>query len=331
MLEHRCQGRATILVNVSTNLLRFLLVPLFAAALLGACGGGDGKKFPDRVVIEGNDPYPVFANSELVQGENRFALGIIGSDGLPVVDAKVHLAFYDLTDGNETKKFEMDAVSAVPSRDAGIVETENHLHADGSTHIHANAGEEFGIYTTVVNFEKAGTWGVEIKVEKGDFKTSFLPKFNVIERAGTPKIGDPAPKSRNLTAADVSDITQIDSSSKPSAEMHTATIADTIAAGKPALVLFAVPGYCTSRLCGPEMEIMRKLLPKWGSKVEFIHVEFYKNPADANKVLSDTAAEWGLRSEPWFFVIDKQGKIADRFEGPTTMVELEQAMQEIAN
>ena len=76
---------------------------------------------------------------------------------------------------------------------------------------------------------------------------------------------------------------------------------------------------------------MRKLLPKWGSMVEFIHVEFYKNPAAADKVLSDTASEWGLRSEPWFFVIDKQGKISDRFEGPTTMVELEGAMQEVAN
>jgi peroxiredoxin len=218
----------------------------------------------------------------------------------------------------------------VPARDAGITEVENHLHADGSTHIHSNAGEEFGIYTTMVNFDHAGDWGVEIKVEKGDFKVSFLPKFNVVERSTTPKVGDPAPKSRNLTAADVADITQIDTSSKPSVEMHTATIADTIAAGKPALVLFAVPGYCTSRLCGPEMEIMRKLLPEWGSKVEFIHVEFYKNPTEANKVVTDTVAEWGLRSEPWFFVIDKQGKISNRFEGPTTMDELVQAMQKVS-
>jgi hypothetical protein len=316
-------------VNVSTIKLRLLIAPLLLAVLLTACGG-DSKKFPDQVVIRGNDPYPVFANSELVQGENRFALGIVGEDGLPVVDATVHLAFYDLTDGKETKRFEMDAVSSVPARDAGITEVENHLHADGSTHIHSNAGEEFGIYTTMVTFDKPGIWGVEIKAQKGDFKVSFLPKFNVIERGSSPKVGDAAPKSRNLTAADVTDITQIDSSTKPSAELHTATIADSIAAGKPVLVLFAVPGYCTSRLCGPEMEIMRKLLPKWGAKVEFIHVEFYKNPAEANKVLSDTVAEWGLRSEPWFFVIDKTGKITDRFEGPTTLAELELAMQKVA-
>jgi len=30
-----------------------------------------------------------------------------------------------------------------------------------------------------------------------------------------------------------------------------------------ALVLFAVPGFCESRLCGPELEIMRKLHPKY--------------------------------------------------------------------
>jgi hypothetical protein len=317
-------------VNVTTKLCRFAILPVVLTALIAACGGS-GKKFPDQVVIGQNEAYPVFANTELVTGQNRFALGIIGADGSPIIDADVHLTFYDLNDGKEVKKLQVETVSSVPARDAGVPEQENHVHADGTVHTHFNAGDDIGIYTAMVDFDRPGTWGVEIKVEKGDFSKTFLPKFNVIDHGTTPKVGDDAPRSKNLTVNDVTDITQIDTSANPGPELHTTTIADTIAKGKPALVLFAVPGYCTSRLCGPEIEIMRKLYPDWESKVEMIHVEFYKNPGTANPTPVDTVNEWGLKSEPWFFLIDKNGKIAAKFEGPTSMKELQDAMQKVSS
>src|SRR5690606_7431249 len=114
----------------------------------------------------------------------------------------------------------------------------------------------------------------------------------------------------------------------PSPEMHTTTIKEAIEAGRPTLVLFAVPGYCTSRLCGPELEIMRKLYPEWRDRVEFIHVEFYEDPG-TNQIVSQAAQEWGLRTEPWFFLIDSQGKIAAKFEGPTGMDELVEALTKV--
>jgi hypothetical protein len=170
---------------------------------------------------------------------------------------------------------------------------------------------------------------VEIKMEKGNLKRTILPRFNVITQATTPPIGFDAPRSRNLTADHVDDITQIDTSANPSREMHETTIADAIAAGRPALVLFAVPGFCTSRLCGPELEIMRKLYPRYRDKAEFIHVEFYKNPGTANPEPVDAVKKWGLRTEPWFFLIDSKGKVAAKFEGPTSMQELEEALLNI--
>jgi hypothetical protein len=112
--------------------------------------------------------------------------------------------------------------------------------------------------------------------------------------------------------------------------MHTSTIADAIAAGRPALVLFAVPGYCESRLCGPELEIMRKLYPLYRERVEFIHVEFYKDPGSPERVPVDTVREWNLRSEPWFFLIDSKGSIAAKFEGPVSLQELDEALKAVA-
>jgi hypothetical protein len=244
----------------------------------------------------------------------------------------VSLTFFDLNDGEEVEKFRTEAVSRVPARDAGLSEQIIHVHADGSQHAHFNAGEQVGVYTAEVNFDRPGIWGVEIEIDSATpaIKETIRPRFNVLPQGPTPMIGAAAPRSRNLTAADVNDIAQIDSSANPSAEMHTATIADTIAAGRPALVLFAVPGFCESRLCGPEMEIMRKLYPQHRARVEFIHVEFYKNPGSPERVPADAVREWNLRSEPWFFLIDGEGNIAARFEGPTSLQELDEALKAVA-
>ena len=322
--------RGTIFVNVPTRFLLSSLALVFV--LLTACsssGVGD-PNFAGTTVISPDQVTPVIVNSEIVTGPNRMTFALVAPDGRLIVDARVHLTFYELQGDTALKRFEADAVSRVPARDAGIEEQIDHIHADGSRHVHVSINDQTGFYTTLATFDKAADWGVAIEVDSTEpkFQGELRTRFNVLAQGSVPAVGSPAPRTRNLTAADVSDITQIDSSVEPSTELHTATIAETIAAGKPALVLFAVPGFCTSALCGPEMEIMRKLAPSYEGKAEFIHIEFYKDPG-TNRVRSDAATEWNLRSEPWFFVIDKQGNIAARFEGPAALQELDEAMKSV--
>jgi hypothetical protein len=313
--------------------MKYTLVALLALTMASiACSGGDDPKFSDVAVIDPDQVTPIIVNSELVTGPNRMTFAIIAPDGRLIVDAKVHLVFYELAGSNAEQRFEMDAVSRVPARDAGIEEQVDHIHADGSRHTHVSVNDQTGFYTAVATFDKATDWGVAIQVDSQDpkFQGELRTRFNVVAQGSVPAVGSPAPRSRNLTAADVTDISQIDSSVKPTTELHTATIADTIAAGKPALVLFAVPGYCTSALCGPEMEIMRKLAPQYAGRAEFIHIEFYKDPG-TNRVVSDAATEWNLRTEPWFFVIDAKGNIAARFEGPAALQELDEALKMVTS
>jgi hypothetical protein len=308
------------------------LVPLVAGAILAiACGGGDGKKFPDTVVIGADDIQPQLVSTELVPGENRFAFALVDQQtGLLIIDADVRMAFYRLyEDGREEMRFEMDALSSVPARDAGIEEAIEHVHADGQTHIHANVGEQVGIYTAVVEFDEAGRWGVELKIDTGERTETILPSFMVGTVSTTLAIGADAPRSVNRTVDDVEDITLIDSSAEPSEEMHTETIAEALDAGRPILVLFAVPGYCTSQLCGPEYEIMRKLYPRYRDRVSFIHIEPFEVPSSPDKVLVQAALDFGLQTEPWFFVIDAEGKVSMKFEGPTSMQELETALEDV--
>jgi hypothetical protein len=315
---------------MSTKLLAGLLgLALLGSTAITACGG-NGKTFSDTVEVDPSDIGVIPVNSEYVLGENRFAFGLLSPDTeAPIVDASVHLRFYELNTG-EVFRFETDAVSRVPARDAGIEEQVEHVHADGSVHTHFNAGDEVGIYTATVSFDTQGEWGVEIQVKKPEDKIdeTLTPRFFVTNQATTPPIGFDAPLSENRTVGDVDDITLIDSSANPSPEMHTTTIKAAVEAGRPVLVLFAVPGFCTSRLCGPELDIMRKLYPEWKDRVEFIHVEFYEDPG-TNQIVSQAAKDWGLRTEPWFFVIGKDGKIAAKFEGPTGIEELVEAMTKV--
>jgi hypothetical protein len=311
--------------------LRLLILPVLTALIVSACGGG-GDQFSETVEVDPDSIGVIPVNSEFILGENRFAFGLLSPEtGAPIVDANVHLRFYDLNQGEEFK-FETDAISRVPARDAGIQEQVEHVHADGSSHTHFNAGDEVGIYTANVNFDTTGEWGVEIRVEKAeeDIEGTILPRFVVTTTATTPPIGFDAPRSENLTIDDVDDLSLIDSSANPTEEMHTTTIKAAIEAGRPVLVLFAVPGFCTSRLCGPEIEIMRKLYPEWQERVEFIHVEFYEDPG-TNQIVSQAAKDWGLRTEPWFFLIDAEGKIAAKFEGPTSMAELVDALTALSS
>ena len=313
--------------------LRLLLLTQLFFVL--SCSSGDGDIFPETITVT-NEPAAVTQplNSELVVGENRFSYFILNSEQVPVVDAVTAITFYDLNDGKETKKETLEGVSLVPARDAGIQEEAIHTHADGSRHVHINAGQNIGLYAVNVSFDRPGRWGAQVQVKGGtpELDEELIMMLDVIDRGNVPNIGDAAPPSDNLTAADVTDLAIIDTSTEPSADMHTMSIADAVASGKPTVVLFAAPGYCQSQICGPEYEIMKKLYSQYRDRnVNFVHVEFYQDPAKTQPLKPVAAAvEWKLRTEPWFFVIDKQGKITARFEGPTGLNELDAAIKKLS-
>jgi len=104
-------------------------------------------------------------------------------------------------------------------------------------------------------------------------------------------------------------------------------IGDAIAQGKPQLIVFATPQFCTSRMCGPVVDIVRGLLPSYGNRVVFTHQEIWQD--FATKKLFPTVKEWRLSSELWIFVVDGKGIIRAKFEGLVTEDELKEALQQV--
>ena len=91
------------------------------------------------------------------------------------------------------------------------------------------------------------------------------------------------------------------------------------------LLLFATPALCESRVCGPVTDIAEQLKDQYGDEMTFIHEEVY-NENDPSKGLRPPLEDFGLRSEPWLFTIDADGRIAARLEGSFGLGDFEDAI-----
>jgi hypothetical protein len=264
----------------------------------------------------------LLTTSELLVGQNRLAFGLL-KDGKLLADARVAVRVYAIEGGDAR----LIAEAPVRYHRLEVIEQGKriHIHPDGTRHVHGDATDVQGIYVAQVAFGHSGTWGLEVLAQSGNAVESARLSVNALAASLTPMVGTPAPRSRNRIASDVSELQQIDSSEPPDPRLHRTRIADAIAQGKPQVIVFATPKYCTSRVCGPVVDVVRTLIPAYGDRVAFIHEEIWES--GSLQKFSATVEEWNLRSEPWIFVVDGKGMVRARFEGLTTRRELEAALR----
>jgi hypothetical protein len=268
---------------------------------------------------------PLITTSELIVGENRFGFGLAKANKL-LENADVQLRIYSLDGPDPHLVAETNALyNSIRTAERG---ESVHRHADGTSHVHSADSDVRGLYISRLTFAHPGPWGIELQArdDSGSLATAHLTVM-VSDTSQTPALSSPAPRSRNLVAADVRDLRQIDTSQKPDPRLHRVRIVDAIAQRKPQLIVFATPQFCTSRMCGPVVEIVRQLLPEYNKQVAFAHQEIWQD--FASKKVFPTVEEWRLVSEPWIFIVDSDGIIRAKFEGLVTGRELEAALQEV--
>jgi hypothetical protein len=296
-----------------------LLVTVYAVQI-------DGRAAAAEITPEAADGLqPLITTSELVVGKNRFAFGLLKANKL-LEDANVILRVYAIEGSVAQLAAELNA----PYQPVRNVKQERsvHRHSDGTQHVHGDESGVRGIYVTQIDFTRAGTWGIEILSRQKDGSQEVArTAVTVLDNPQTPALGSPAPRSRNLIASDVKDLRQIDTSARPDPRLHQVRIADAITRGKPQLIVFATPQFCTSRMCGPVVDMVRTLLPTYGKRVAFTHQEIWQD--FANKKVFSTVQEWNIASEPWIFLVDGEGIIRAKFEGLATAHELEIPLQQM--
>lgn len=273
---------------------------LAVALLLSACGSAAA---PDTGTTSPQLQAQVVA-SELVTGsQQRVPIGILDHN-TPVNDATVHVRAFLLEGTTGVFKGESDA----PFKGAGL--------------------QGAGVYVAHLDLVPAGNWGLQVTASRPNgAHLSQQVAFNVIATPVVPAVGQPAPISNSLTTHDVPDATYIDSG-RPPDDMHQLSIAQAIQQHRPTLVVFASPAFCTSRICGPEVKVVQSLEPAYKDRLTFIHVEIYRDfvPDPSKRQLAQTVVDWRLQTEPWIFLIDANGIIQARFEGPTATDEVQAAI-----
>lgn len=189
-----------------------------------------------------------------------------------------------------------------------------------------------GIFSTQLSFDRAGMWELEVQLPRPDGSTVTMAfAFPVAERTLAPSVGDPAPRTESRTASDVASLAELTTSYEPDPALYQRSIASSLAAGRPLVVVFASPAFCTNALCGPQVEVVAELAAVYGDRADFTHVDLYENPHEIKgdldrAVRTPILEQWGLETDEWTFIVGADGLVAARFEAFVTRDELERAL-----
>lgn len=253
------------------------------------------------------------AAQSFVVGPNRYPFGVFSSGGEQIDDADA--ALYFAKDGKGPVQGPLPA-------EVSSLETKPAYHAAASSDVST-------VYVVPkVDFDRPGPWiGIAMLKGPNGLEASRVPSPDVGRFPKIPAVGDRAPTVHTPTAADVGgELSKIDTRVPPD-QMHAVDFAD-VAGREPVVLIFATPALCQSRVCGPVVDIAQQVADRYKGQADFIHMEVY-NDNDPNKGIRPQLRAFGLESEPWTFLIDRNGVVRDRIEGAYGVSELEQAMNKI--
>ena len=306
---------------------------LAAAALLAACGssgssstGGSSAEnmpappksdFPsakgktlEEVVKGTSGPTEVVVSPAALvfyQGENRYPFGVFHNDRSQISDAKVALYI---------------AKAPPPKKPEGAAAESNKQRKGPAARAREEGLEQPAIGPFPAQIESMETQpAFRAKTTSDDPNAATVvyssnidfPSDGVGQYSGIPRVGDQAPVIHTPTASDYGgDLSKVTTRVPPDTQ-NKVDFADVV--GKePVALLFATPQFCQSRVCGPVVDVAEQVQESFKDQVNFIHMEIY-NENDPNKDVRPQVRAYHLPSEPWLFVIDRNGKVASTVEG----------------
>ncbi|MBA3347342.1 MAG: hypothetical protein H0T13_02160 [Actinobacteria bacterium] len=189
-------------------------------------------------------------------------------------------------------------------------------------------GDAEEIFVTHLELDTPGKYWVLAELVGGR-KIQAIGNVVVAKDTAAPSVGDPAVASKTPTIESTGgDLEALTTQTPPDREMLRHSVADSIEAEVPFVVTFATPRYCTTRTCGPVVDVVdavRKQHEPDG--VRFIHVEIYAEN-DPAKGTNAWVQEWNLPSEPFTFLVGADGLVKERFEGTFSVRELGEAVEQ---
>ena len=288
---------------------------LTAALAVAGCGGseasGPGTKTSRGTIAEllkrpGVDVALVPGTSEYSPGTVRVSFLVVRHDGSTVDRPRAHVWI-------------ARGLHQVPYRQATA--TLEPIGVPGRSELAlGGAGSTFVVH---LEAPKPGRYWVLAEPVGARPPIQALGNLVVEATSSEPAVGAKAIPSRTPTIASTNgDLRELTTQSPPDRDLLRYSVADSLAAHKPFLLAFATPKFCTSRTCGPVVDVVQAVRNRFaGSDVRFIHVEIFRDN-DPAKCYNRWVKQWRLPTEPWIFLVGADGRIKAKFEGPVSVAEL---------
>jgi hypothetical protein len=293
---------------------------LISVAIAGGCGSsggaGENEQGAHAGTLEalwhqpGEDVGLVNGTADFAPGEIRLSFLVVDGEGRSIARPRARVW---VADGLRAKPFEQTRATL---EDVGVPGVSSPA-----------AGDVTKLYVTRLRLSRPGKYWV-LAEPIGGRPIQAIGNVVVSPRTKSPPVGARAPRSRTPTLATQSDVTKLTTSDPPDTELLRYSVADSLAARAPFVVAFATPQFCTSRTCGPVVDVVDRVRREsQGTGIRFIHVEVYRDN-DPAKGINRWMREWDLPSEPWVFLVGRDGRIKAKYEGSVSVRELRAAVRQ---
>ena len=294
-----------------------MLVAVAAALLCASCGTQHASRqqassqgsLGSLLKRPGEDVAAVAGNGDFAPGDVRFSFLVIRHDARPVERPRARVW---LARSRSTRLFERALATLEPIGVTG--------------HSEAASGGVRNIYVVHLHVPRPGRYW--LVAEPVGARIQALATLDVERRASSPAVAAKAPASNTPTLATAGGRTStLTTRIPPDRALLRYSIAQSLAARKPFVVTFATPRYCTSRTCGPVVDVVDAVRREYeATGIRFIHVEVFAGN-DPQRGYNRWMKQWHLTTEPWTFVVGRDGRIKAKFMGSVSAGELAAAVR----
>ena len=262
-------------------------------------------------VEEENSLSITLATQDICIGTNRFSFVATDSNGF-FNEPKINIIFQNSEKNIEIKsqfKFEnFPSLNTFPNTSTNLQ----------------------GLYVSTIDFSKEGKWELLV-----DNKNNKPYEFQVKRICKSIEIGQMAPKSNTRTLKDTP-IDKITTDYEPVKDFYKISIHNALLNQKPILILFSSPAFCTSPVCGPQIETMKLIQEQYGDSINIIHVDTYLNVQElksdfSKRKINPVLKYWGIEEGQWTFLIDSNNLIVSKFENFVSEKEISHYLEQITN
>jgi hypothetical protein len=302
---------------------RVLIFALASAFLVSACGGSDAGERGNAPASEapggslealwrapGEDVAIVPGTSDYAPGRNRVSFLVVDKQSRLIGSARARVW---VSRGLKQRPFLRTTARSEPIGVPG-----------------GEAADVTQLYVATVRLPRPGKYWLLAEPIGAPKRIQALGNVVVEKKSAAPSVGEPAISTPSPTLASTGGkLDQLTTSTRPDRALYRSSVAGALAAKAPFVVAFATPKFCQTRACGPVVDVVSAVHKRFaGTPVRFIHVEIYEDN-DPAKGTNRWVDDWKLPTEPFTFVVDRNGIVRAKLEGAFSARELAAAVSAV--